>query len=159
MASKRTWKPIWKKCARLRQSAIAIDLFYVMHCIIYMLCILYAQDDMHCMYSNIDLGFPLAVLHFIFFTFHSMHLNVAYHYIHLIICILFYAFHFMHSSLLVSFYSYLSIHFIRLNTFKLLLKLVGDWSTNQPTDRLTNRLTDIVTYRAAIANKNRTHIS
>ena len=53
---------------------------------------------------------------FIFFTFHSMHLNVASHYMQ-------------------STDSSLSIHFILFSTFKLVLKLVGDRPTNRPTDR------------------------
>ena len=86
------------------------------------------------------------------------------HYMHYILCIVFNALYAMHCIIFLVFYALYSMNFILCISFYILHSMhcilcsITNFETGcTPTDRQTNRQTDIVTYRAAIAAKKNHH--
>ena len=90
----------------------------------------------------------------VFYALYYMHCNQciiihALYSMHCIPCIVLYALYFMHCIICIVFYALFSKNCIL--ALLLTLKLVAD----RPSDQQTDRPTDIVTYRADIAAKNK----
>jgi hypothetical protein len=126
---------------------IPCNVFYAMYSMLLQFIVLnafciefYALHSWHCI---------LCVVFYELYNMHCIPCNVFYamYSMHCILCILLYAFCSMHCILCIVRYALCSMYCI---LCIVTLKLI----TGRPTDQQTDRPTDIVSYRAAIAAKN-----